>query len=95
MRVLGKKKVQDFARKHSDCKKAIDSLVLEIEESDWKTPADITTRYPKASIIGNSNVVFNLCGNKYRLWIKITYQNGVVVVIKIGTHKDYDKWEIN
>jgi mRNA interferase HigB len=94
MQVLGKKKAQEFARKHSDCKRALDALVLEIEESDWKTPVDITMRYPKASIIGNNNVVFNLCGNKYRIWLKIAYQNGVVVIIKIGTHKDYDKWEI-
>jgi len=94
MVLLGKKKVIDFAKKHADSKKSIEALVLEIESADWKTPQDITAHYPKASIIGNDNVVFNICGNKYRVWLKITYQNGIAIIIKIGTHKEYDKWEI-
>ena len=94
MKVLGKKKALDFVKKHADSKKAVEALILEIEASEWKTPLDITTRYPKASIIGDFNVVFNICGNKYRIWLKITYQNGVAIILKTGTHKDYDKWEI-
>ena len=94
MQILGKKKAYDFGKKHSDCKKAIESLMLEIEESDWKTPSDVIARYPKASIIGNNNVVFDLCGNKYRIWLKITYQNGIIIIINIDTHKNYDSWEI-
>ena len=76
------------------CKKAVEALILEIETSNWKTPVDIKNRYPKASIIGNQNVVFNLCGNKYRIWLKITYKNGIALIIKIGTHAQYDSWEI-
>ena len=94
MQLLGKKKAYEFAKKHADCKKAIEALIVEIEASDWEVPNDITARYPKASIIGDCNVVFNIVGNKYRIWLKITYQNGIAIIIKIGTHKDYDKWEI-
>jgi len=94
MKVLGKKRVIDFIAQHADCKKAVEALILEIESATWKTPHDIKARYPKASIIDKSNVVFNICGNKYRIWLQITYQNGIAIIIKIGTHRDYDKWEI-
>ena len=94
MRLLGKKQAYEFTKKHADSKKAINSLILEIEEADWKTPNDIKARYPKASIIDDCNVVFNICGNKYRVWLKITYQNSVAIIIKIGTHKEYDRWVI-
>jgi mRNA interferase HigB len=94
MKVLGKKYVLDFIVRHPDCKKSVEALVLEIKSADWKTPHDIKARYPKASIIGKSNVVFDICGNKYRIWLKITYHNGIAIVIKIGTHEEYDKWEI-
>jgi mRNA interferase HigB len=94
MKVLGKKLVIDFIAKHTDCKKSVEALLFEIESVDWETPHDIKIRYPKASIIGKNNVVFNICGNKYRVWLKITYRNGVAIIIKIGTHKNYDKWEI-
>ena len=94
MKVLGKERLNKFISKHADCKKAVEVLILEIESADWKTPVDIKSKYPKASIIGNTNVVFNLCGNKYRIWLKFTYKNSIAMIIKIGTHKEYDTWEI-
>jgi len=35
-------------------------------------------------------VVFNVCGNKYRLVVKISYRNAVVLIRFIGTHRQYD-----
>jgi len=32
----------------------------------------------------------NVCGNKYRLMVKISCKNGVVLIRFIGTHKEYD-----
>ena len=94
MKVLGKERIHKFIANHTDCKKAVLALILEIESADWNTPGDMKARYPKASIIGNNNVVFNLCGNKYRIWLKITYRNRIAIIIRIGTHKDYDMWEM-
>ena len=51
-------------------------------------------RYPKASILRNQNVVFDICRNKYRLWVKVSYKNEIVLIEKIGTHKEYEKWNI-
>ena len=94
MKLLGKRTVLDFVRTHTDCKSAIESLIAEIESASWQTPYDIKKHYASVSIIGNKNIVFNICGNKYRLWLKITYQNGIAIVIRIGTHAEYNKWEI-
>lgn len=38
----------------------------------------------------DSRVVFNICGNKYRLVVKISYKNGIVLIRFIGTHQEYD-----
>lgn len=35
-------------------------------------------------------MVFTICGNKYRLVVKISYKNAVVLIRFIGTHREYD-----
>lgn len=58
-----------------------------------ETPADIKAQYRSASILKGGRVVFNICGNKYRLILKFDYEKGIGFVRFLGTHKEYD--EIN
>ena len=34
------------------------------------------------------------CGNKYRLWTQISYKNKIVLIKKMGTHNEYEKWDL-
>lgn len=94
MKLLGKKLLDDFQKKHADAKSQIESWKAEIEEAKWTTPHDLKSRYPKASLVGNQQVVFNICGNKYRLLAMVNYKNEIVLVKNIGTHKEYENWRI-
>lgn len=94
MQLLGKKLLYDFKMAHADAQSQIDSWEAEVEEAQWSTPHDVKRRYPKASIIGNHQVIFNICGDRYRLWAQLAYKTETVLVRKIGTHKEYDKWHI-
>jgi len=94
MKLLGKPTLREFTDRYADARSQVESWEAEVEQADWKTPLDLTRRYPRASVIGNQQVVFNICGNRYRLWVSVAYQTGVVVVKKIGTHKEYNDWEI-
>lgn len=47
--------------------------------------------YPSASFVAGNRVVFNICGNKYRLVVKVLYPFGVVYIRFIGRHADYDR----
>jgi mRNA interferase HigB len=67
---------------------------MEVEEAEWSAPQDLIRRYPKASLVKNQQVIFNICRDKYRLLIQINYKNRIVLVQRIGTHKEYDKWKI-
>ncbi len=94
MKLLGKKLLNDFKQKHVDARSQIESWEAEVEASKWNTPHDVKRRYPMASFPGNRQVIFNICRNKYRLLSLINYKNGIVLVKKIGTHKEYDNWKI-
>lgn len=95
MKLLGKILLSDFKKKHADARSHIDSWEAEAEEAKWATPQDLKNRYPKASLIKNQHVIFNICGNKYRLLTHVNYKNGMVLIKKIGTHKEYDNWDTN
>lgn len=43
-----------------------------------------------ASILQGSRVVFNICGNKYRLVVKINYPHQVMTIRFLGTHEKYN-----
>ena len=77
-----------------DSKSALDSWHYEVLKVEWDNPNKIKTQYKSASIVGDNKVVFNICGNKYRLIVKINYMAKIVFVKFIGTHKQYDKIKV-
>ncbi len=87
--------MQEFKEKHADARSQIESWEAEAEEAQWNTPHDLKSRYPKASIIKDQQVVFDICRNKYRLLTQVNYKNNIVLIKKIGTHKEYDNWDTN
>ncbi len=93
MKVIGKGVLDEFKAKHADASTQVDSWLAEVEEAEWSNPMDVKQRYASASII-DGNIVFNIKGNNYRLWIKVNYKNGIVLIKEVGTHSQYIKWVI-
>jgi mRNA interferase HigB len=91
MRVIAKKTLQEFWKQAPDAKGSLEAWYPEARHAQWKSPSDIEARYAHASIINNERVVFNICGNKYRLVVAISFTAAIVLVKFVGTHADYDK----
>lgn len=94
MRVIGAEALQDFCRRHADVDQSVKAWVAEARDARWREPMDIKGRYPNASFLKGDRVVFNLKGNKYRLLVRVRYEGQIVRVEKIGTHAEYDKWNL-
>jgi mRNA interferase HigB len=93
MRVISRKHLNELARRYPEAKGELDAWFHEAEAADWANPAQIKEQHGSASILKGSRVVFNICGNKYRLVVKINYAYSVVYVRFAGSHREYD--EIN
>ena len=96
MRIISKKTLKDFYEqsKYNDSENALESWHKEVLKLEWSNPNEIKGMYRSASIIGNNKVVFNIAGNKYRLIVTINYYAKIVFIKFIGTHKQYDKINI-
>lgn len=56
----------------------------------WASPMQVKSSHPKASVLKNGRVVFNIKGNSYRLVCQINYQAGAVEIRFFGSHSEYD-----
>lgn len=90
MRVIAKKILRDFWEKYADSEQQLKTWHKEASKAVWDSPSDIKAEYTRASILKSGRVVFNICGNKYRLIVDINYRRHWVFIRFIGTHKDYD-----
>lgn len=95
MRVVAKKTLRIFWEKHNDSEDPLKTWYKEASKAIWTNPSDIKAEYVKATILKNSRVIFNICGNKYRLIVEINYKRQWVFIRFIGTHKDYDNIDAN
>ncbi len=80
--------------RHPDVSKQADAWCQDVESSSWETPHDVKKRFGSADFPGGKNAIFNLKGNRYRVLTKIDYTRGIVVIVKAGTHEEYNSWRI-
>lgn len=92
MKLIGKDVLYKFKHQYAEARSQINSWETEVYVAQWNMPLDIKKRYATASFLKNNQVVFNIKGNKYRLLVRVDYANKIVLVIKVGTHKEYMKW---
>ena len=90
MRVIAKKILRKFWEQQIDAEGQLKTWYKEASKAKWTSPTDIKSEYPKGSILKNGRVVFNICGNKYRLIVQINYIRKWVYIRFIGSHKEYD-----
>ena len=91
MRIIARKTLKEYWCREPSTEDALRAWYKEAERASWNNPTDIKERYRSASILKNNRVVFNICGNKYRLIVRINYEFKYVYIRFIGTHEEYDR----
>lgn len=101
MRLFSRSTLLEFARRHAAARGPLLAWAKEIEDARFATTAELRARYRSADFIGDK-VVFNIGGNNYRVIVKIAYAqpekepplNGMVFVLFVGTHAEYNRIDV-
>ena len=97
MIVIGSDVVEKYFADHTGHKgikaarSQYDAWLHIVARAEWRNPEDVKASYPKASILKDGRVVFNIKGNDYRLIARVQYQAGVLVIRFFGTHAEYNR----
>jgi mRNA interferase HigB len=93
MRIIARKTLLLFWERpgRRDAEQPLKAWYREVEHADWSTPAEVKADFRSASVIGDSRVVFNIAGNRYRLLVKINYPYRIAYIRFVATHREYDE----
>lgn len=93
MRIISKKTVEDFIKKHSETENPLKAWYQKVNQAHWKTPQEVKQEYSKkVSILNNNRIVFDI-KDKYRLIVATDFKRNILFIKFIGTHDEYDKIE--
>lgn len=91
MRILSKTTLGEYWTKVPAAEIELKAWFAEAKNAKWQTPGEIKAKYGNASILKEGRVVFNICGNNFRLVVRINYEFQIIYIRFVGTHKEYDK----
>lgn len=99
MRIIAKGTIERYGRKHAAALESLRAWYEMVKKLQWATPEQIKEHFPSASFVAGNRVVFNIKGNAYRLVVKLHYKkptmkHGIVYVLRIMTHAEYDKVDV-
>lgn len=91
MKIQNRRVITQFIAENADSAAGLERFVKIVSAAHWNHPGDVKQTFASADLIGNNKWIFNISGNNYRLLAMVWMHNGIVHILKVMTHADYDK----
>lgn len=95
MKVIKPRRIREFAQAYPEARNNLERWLCLTRSAKWSTFQEVKHTFNSADVArvgsGKNVVVFNVCGNKFRLITAIHYNMSKVFVLKFMTHAEYDK----
>lgn len=89
MRIITKKRLNEFAQKYPETKTALIHWYRIAKKNNFNSLVHLRQFFPSADRVGKLTI-FNIGGNKVRLITAIHYNTKIIFIRAILTHKEYD-----
>ena len=94
MRVISKRRLREFweARKHDAevARRDLAAWYKTAKNAEWANFGALRQTFGSADQVGNC-VVFDVGNNRFRLIARVNYGKGIIYVLKVMDHAEYDK----
>lgn len=92
VKVINLSEVKAFQGKHAHSRAPLGRWVAMTVEASWKGWAEVKRTFKTVDHVG-PYAVFKIHGNHYRLVATINFATQTVVVQRVMTHTEYDRWK--
>ena len=99
MRIIKETFLRDAAEEHPKAAKYLAAWTRTVRQAAWQNFAQVRRTYPSADWVmvasAKAVVVFNVCGNAYRLIVAMHFNRQTAYTLRFLTHAQYstDQWK--
>jgi len=90
MRIIAKSTLRDYWLKNKEVEQSLLSWYKVANKAKWSNFNKVKEQFGTCKVLGNDRIIFKIKGNKYRLIVKISFENQLIWIRFIGTHSEYD-----
>ena len=95
MRIIKEKFLRDAAEHYPKAAKYLAAWTAIVRAAEWRNLADVRGCYGSADVVrvgsGKPVIVFNVCGNTYRLIVAMHFNSQRAYTLRFLTHAEYDR----
>ena len=91
--LVKKQTIESYAKDHARSRSSFMLWLSVVKSVDWNNPEDILETFGAADLLGKGcdRVVFNICGNNYRMICHYVFgeKKAHLFICWVGTHAEY------
>jgi len=95
VRIIKEKFLRDAAEQYPKAAKYLAAWTAGVRAASWRNMADVRSCYGSADVVhvrsGRPVIVFNVCGNTYRLIVAMHFKSQMAFTLRFLTHAEYDR----
>jgi len=94
-RVVSPKRIWDYVERYPSAEPSLGHWLETVRRAEWRNPAELRKSFNDVDPVmvksGRTVYVFNIERNRHRLIAAIHFNTQTVYVLRIMTHKEYDR----
>lgn len=91
MHIITRSRLTVFGVRHAEAAQPLRDWARVVRRKRYGGHLDVRRDFPTADVVGPHKVIFNICGNPYRLVVDMRYDLGRAYIRHVVTHAEYDR----